>query len=140
MKQLNPYLAFPGNAEEALNFYKDVFGGTIESLMRFDTMPADGGMQVPEDYKNKVLHSTFKADQMMFMASDSMPGQKVMGGDNVSMSVNMDKPEEVDMVFNKLAQGGKVTMPLANTFWGAYFGMLQDKYGINWMFNCDLKK
>jgi PhnB protein len=141
MKQLNPYLNFPGTAEEALNFYKSVFGGEISEMNRFDSMPSGEGVPpLPEEYKNKVMHASFKADGIMFMVSDGMPGQPVTSGTAMSMSVGLDDPKETEDLFGKLSEGGKITMPLQDTFWGAKFGMFTDKFGINWMFNCDLKK
>jgi len=129
MKQLNVYLAFPGTCEEALNFYKNCFDGEIVSISRFGESP----VEAPEEYKQKIMHAEFKAEGMYLMASDGMPGQPVQPGDMVSLSVDLPDAHEQETIFNRLAEGGKVTMPLEETFWGAVFGMVTDKFGIHWM-------
>jgi PhnB protein len=136
MKGFNPYLTFNGNCREALNFYKDCFNGEIQQLMTF----GEAKMGDNEQEKNRIMHSHFRAGSIFFMASDSMPQQPVNGGSNVTLNIDFQDVPTEEKIFNKLAQGGKVTMPLQDTFWGARFGMLTDKFGINWMMNCDLKK
>jgi PhnB protein len=131
MKQLNVYLAFPGTCEAALNFYKTCFGGEITSMQRFGDSPVESS----EEHKQKIMHAEFKADGMFFMASDGMPGQPVPSGEMVTLSINLTDGAEQERIFNTLAEGGKVTMPLGETFWGAVFGMVTDKFGIPWMLN-----
>jgi PhnB protein len=134
--QLEPYLFFDGKCEEALNFYKNVFGGTIEGISRWSEMPKDaGGPPVTPETANRVMHATFKSPGVSFMASDASPG-KVYGEGPISLSVATSDLAEAERVFNGLANGGKVEMPMADTFWGAKFGMLSDKYGIDWMVSC----
>jgi PhnB protein len=136
--QLEPYLFFSGNCEEALNFYKDVFGGQIEGLSRWSEMPKDaGGPPVTPETANKVMHASFKSPGVSFMASDASPG-KTYGEGSISLSLGTNDVAEAERVFNALAAGGNVEMPMADTFWGAKFGMLSDKYGIDWMINCQL--
>ena len=134
MKQLNVYLAFPGTCEAALNFYKTCFGGEITSMQRFGDSPVESS----EEHKQKIMHAEFKADGMFFMASDGMPGQPVPSGEMVTLSINLTDGAEQERIFNTLAEGGKVTMPLGETFWGAVFGMVTDKFGIPWMLNRDV--
>lgn len=136
MYHLVPYLHFNGNAEEVLNFYKDAFGGEIIVLSRY----ADSPMQVNEDWKNKIIHARLKFGDNIIMISDSHNGQLASKEGNIQLSVEVDDEKRIEEVFNKLAAGGKVTMPLAKQFWGATFGMLQDKFGVNWMFNHEEKK
>ena len=137
--QLNPYLFFNGNCEEALNFYKECLGGEFESINRFKDGPEEmGGMKIPENYKEKVMHMTWRFDGNVVMASDGF--EEISDGGNVTLSISTDNVDGMDTVFNKLSEGGKVTMPLQDTFWGARFGMFTDRYGIKWMFNCELKK
>ena len=136
MFHLVPYLHFNGEAEDVLNFYKDVFGGEIIMLSRY----ADSPMQVNEDWKNKIIHSRIKLGDNIIMISDSHNGQLTSKEGNIQLSVEVDDEKKIGEVFNKLAEGGKVTMPLAKQFWGATFGMLQDKFGVNWMFNHEEKK
>lgn len=136
MFHLVPYLHFNGEAEEVLNFYKDVFNGEIIVLNRY----ADSPMQVNEDWKNKIIHARLKFDNNIIMISDSHNGQLAYKQGNIQLSVEVEDEKKIEEVFNKLAAGGKVTMPLAKQFWGATFGMLQDKFGVNWMFNHEEKK
>lgn len=136
MKGLNPYLHFNGNCEAAMNFYKDCLGDGTVNFMRFSESP----MPVPEEAKKLIMHSTFQAKNVQFMASDGMPGQPVPIGGNFAMSLDCENEEEQTTVFNKLAVDGTVVMPLDSSFWGARFGMVTDKFGVSWMLNCELKK
>ena len=136
MFHLAPYLHFNGEAEEVLNFYKDIFNGEIIALNRY----ADSPMQVNEDWKSKIIHARLKFGDNLIMISDSHNGQLASKEGNIQLSVEVDDEKKIEEVFNKLAEGGKVTMPLAKQFWGATFGMLQDKFGVNWMFNHEEKK
>ena len=133
--KLIPYLHFAGNAREVLNFYKDALGGDIVQLGTYGESP----MPSDEDYKDKVMHARFVFDGNMIMVSDVFKGQPVSTDGNIQLSVDVDNESKLDEVFNKMAEGGRVTMPLANQFWGAKFGMLQDKFGVSWMFNCEKK-
>lgn len=134
MKILELYLTFNGQCEEALNFYRAALGGEIASLQRFGDTPGD----TPPEHANRVMHAEFRSGDMYFMASDSMPGQPVSPGTNVTLSINLNDQAEQNAIFNSLAAGGQVTMPLQETFWGAEFGMLTDKFGVNWMLNREL--
>lgn len=134
--QLEPYLFFKGNCEEALNFYKGVFGGEIVGLSRWSDMPKDAaGPEVTPDTADRVMHASFQSPGVSFMASDATPG-KTYGEGPISMSLGTNDVAEAERVFNALAEGGLVEMPLADMFWGAKFGMLTDKFGIDWMVNC----
>lgn len=134
--QLEPYLLFSGNCEEALNFYKGVFGGEIEGISRWSEMPKDaGGPPVTPETANRVMHANFKAAGFSFMASDASPG-KTYGEGPISLSIATTDLAEAERIFNGLAAGGNVEMPMADTFWGAKFGMLTDKFGIDWMVSC----
>ncbi|QOW09637.1 VOC family protein [Kaistella flava (ex Peng et al. 2021)] len=140
MATINPYLTFDGNCEEAFNFYKSVFGGDFPMVGKFGDMPAQEGMPpLPEDAKNRIMHITLPiSTETILMGSDTMPGMhnhKI--GNNISLSINTNSKEEADKIFEGLSEGGVVTMPLNDTFWGAYFGMWTDKFGINWMVNYD---
>lgn len=136
MFHLVPYLHFNGNAEEVLNFYKEAFNGEILLISRYSDSP----MQVEENWKNKIVHSRLKFGNNIIMVSDSHNGQLASKEGNIQLSVEVDDENKIEEVFNKLAEGGKATMPLAKQFWGAMFGMLQDKFGVNWMFNHEEKK
>lgn len=138
MPQVNPYLTFPGTCEEAFNFYKSVFGGEFQYIGRFGEMP--DGDKVPEAAKNLIMHVSLPiSNETILMASDSSEafGQSTIIGNNISISINAESEDEATRLFNGLSVGGKVTMPLEKTFWGAFFGMFTDKFGINWMVNHD---
>ena len=128
--ELEPYLFFYGRCEEALNFYKDVFGGEISSVHRFEGSPMEA--QLPPNFKNKIMHANFKSPDLKFMASDGKPGQAQTEG-NVSLSLATEDAAEGERVFNALAQGGKISMPFQDVFWGGKYGALTDKFGIDWM-------
>ena len=133
MVTINPYLNFPGNTEEAFIFYKSVFGGEFLNLTRFkDTQ--EGG-KVSENEKEKIMHISLPVGKNIFMATDALEsmGHKLTAGNNFQLSVETESKEEATKIFNGLSKGGKVTVPLADAFWGAYFGMLQDKFGVQWM-------
>jgi PhnB protein len=131
--QLEPYLFFTGNCEEALNYYKDVFGGEIVELSRHKDAPAEA--QTPPESANLVMHATFKGPGFSFMAGDARPGT-TYGEGPMSLSLSLTDQNEGQRIFDALAKGGKVDMPMQDMFWGAKFGMLTDRFGIDWMFNC----
>jgi len=133
--QMNPYLNFNGNAQEAFNFYKSVFGGDFATVMRFGDNPECGEMA--ESDKNKVLHIALPIDGGgMLMASDAVEsmGQKVEQGNNYYISLSPETREDADRIFDGLSDGGKVEMKMSDMFWG-YFGSFTDKFGVNWMLN-----
>ena len=134
--RLNPYLAFGGECEEALNFYKDCFSGTIESINRFSEGPDEiGGTPVPDNLKDKVMHMTLRFGDNVIMGSDSIEAPPA--DSNVTLCIGADDVDEMTGTFDKLSEGGQVTMPLQDTFWGAHFGMCIDRFGVKWMFNCE---
>ena len=140
MTSINPYINFNGNAEEAFNFYKSVFGGDFPMVGKFGDMPPQEGMPpISDEVKNRIMHMSLPISaETVLMGSDTMPGiHDHQVGNNISLSINTDSREEADRIFTGLSAGGKVSMPLADTFWGAYFGMWTDKFGINWMVNYD---
>lgn len=135
MVQINPYLNFNGNCEEAFNFYKAVFGGEFTDFDRFKDTPAE--FQVPGVDGNLVMHVSLPIGKGgILMGSDS---PEVMGGvtpgNNCHISLQTEDDAETDRLFNALSAGGTITMPLEETFWGARFGMFVDQFGINWMIN-----
>lgn len=139
MAQVNPYLIFNGDCEAAFLLYKSVFGGEFPYMGKFGDMPpAEGQPELPEEEKNRVMHVTLPIGNTILMGSDtnSQSGDVKMG-ENVSISINVDSRAEADSIFTGLTDGGVVKMPMTDTFWGAYFGMLVDKFGIHWMINFD---
>jgi PhnB protein len=132
IKQLNPYLNFNGTAEQAIKLYERVLGAKTEGLQRFGDIP--GNTPAPEN-KNRVIHAKLHIGPGVIMISDSQPGHPVAAGENVHVCLDFDDAADAAARFDALAAGGKVTMPLQDTFWGAKFGMLTDAYGVSWMFN-----
>lgn len=137
MTTVNVYLNFNGNCEEAFLFYKSAFGGEFPYLGRLKDMPPQEGMPpLPKEMEDKIMHVSLPiSKETMLMGSDTggewAPNFKQ--GNNFSISINTDSKEKADSLFNGLSKGGVITMPLNNTFWGDYFGMFTDKFGVNWM-------
>ncbi len=129
--QLEPYLFFHGRCEEALNFYKECLRGEIVGINRFAGSPMEEN--VDAGFRDKVMHASFVAGDVKFMASDGRPGASSHGDDDIALSLATNDPAEGERVFNALAQGGEVTMPLAQVFWGGKFGSLTDRFGVQWM-------
>jgi PhnB protein len=141
MAAFNIYLNFPGNTEEAFNFYKSVLGGEFATIMRFKDSPGCEGM--PADQQNGIMHVALPVGNgNMLMGTDAVDGMgpKLVVGNNVSITVNPETEAETHKLFDGLAAGGTVLVPLNKAFWGGYFGMLVDKFGIQWMFNYDEKQ
>ncbi len=141
MVTINPYLNFPGNTEEAFNFYKSVFGGEFAELVRFkDT---EDGSKLNAKEKEMLMHISLPIGKgNILMATDALEsmGHKITEGNNFSLSVETESKEEADKIFKGLSKGGKITMPQAETFWGSYFGMVNDKFGTQWMVSYAPKK
>jgi PhnB protein len=138
IKNLNPYLNFDGTAAKAIKLYESALGAKVESVMRFGDAK---GMPVPPGSEDRVMHASLKlGDGALMMLSDSMPNTPPPAGNNVHVSLDFDDVADMTKKFDALAVGGKVNMPLQDTFWGAKFGMLTDAFGINWMFNCEHRK
>jgi len=137
MAEISPYLTFADNCEEAFNFYRSVFGGEFQTLMRFGDNPAD--YQPGEGEKQKIMHVALPIGQKTILLGSDTPDKMgaVTKGTNLSIAVHPDSEEEATRLFNGLAVGGQITMPLSKAFWGAYFGMLTDKFGVHWMVNYD---
>ena len=140
MASINPYLVFNGNCEEAFLFYKSVFGNEFSYIGKFNEMPpSDDQPKLSDEDGNKIMHVTLPISEgFVLMGSDSnSQSSDVVFGNNFSISINTGSREETENLFNGLSSEGKITMPLQDTFWGAYFGMFTDKFGINWMVNFD---
>ncbi len=136
MATINTYLNFNGNTEEAFSFYKSVFGGEFAALQRFRDTPEAGN--IPESERDMIMHVSLPIGKgNVLMGTDALEsmGQKLIAGNNFSISINAESKAEADKLFKGLSAGGKIEMPLADAFWGAYFGMFADKFGIQWMVN-----
>jgi PhnB protein len=132
--QVQSYLFFNGNCEEAVNFYKQALGARVDMLMRYKEAPEPPppGM-VPPNWDDKVMHTSFWVGESMVMASDGCESDGASAFKGFSLSITVNDEPEAKKVFNALSAGGKVTMPLDKTFWSPCFGMLTDKFGVNWM-------
>lgn len=143
MTTINPYLTFNGNCLEAFEFYKSIFGGEFPYAGKFGEMPPNPDYPIPDELKDKIMHISLPiSKETVLMGSDSSEafGHASIIGNNITLSVNTESVDEVNRIYNALIEGGEVKMPLAKTFWGAWFGQLTDKFGINWMVNCELKE
>ena len=129
--QLVPYIFLYGRCEEALEFYKGIFGGSYELMRVKDTPMAS---EMPPGAENSVMHSSFTADEIAFMASDGRDVKPVdPDAGNISLSLSLDDGPRGERIFSALAAGGKVGMPIDTAFWGGRFGMVTDKFGTEWM-------
>lgn len=141
MAQINPYIHFNGNAEEAFTFYKSVFGGEFAMVVRFKDM------QMPEhpsaeSEAEKIMHIALPIGKHSILMGSDTP--EFMGKHNESenrskLSISAESKEEADHIFNGLSAGGKIEMPIEDSPWGSYFGMFRDKYGLEWMVDFDSK-
>jgi PhnB protein len=137
INNLHPYIALPGSAAEAIDLYTRVLGAKVEALMHWGDMP--GGNCAAAD-KTRVMHSELNIGGRLLSVSDSMPGATAPETGNIQVCLNFDEPDSLTQAFEGLSQGGTVSMPVQDTFWGAKFGMLTDRFGVRWMFNCMLAK
>jgi len=137
MTTVNIYLNFNGNCFEAFTFYKSVFGGEFPYVGYYKDMPPQEGCEPMTAVEGeKIMHMSLPiSTETMLMGSDAGGewAAAITQGNNFTISINTDSQAEADRLFNGLSAGGAVTMPMANTFWGDYFGMFTDKFGINWM-------
>jgi len=136
MATANVYLTFNGNCEDAFNFYKSVLGGEFTYMGRFKEMPAEGGKPLPPEDADKIMHVSLPVSKETILMGSDTGGEwapHFKQGNNFSISLTAGSKEEADRLFNGLSGGGMVTMPMNQTFWGDYFGMFTDKFGINWM-------
>jgi len=132
MKAVNITLVFDGQTEAAFTFYRSIFGGEFTNLQRMKDIPGDH--QLPAEESEKILHMSFQAGDFILMGMDMPKGRMELNpGNNFMITVHASSEEETTKFFNGLAEGGSVMMPLANQFWGAFFGMVTDKFGIQWM-------
>jgi PhnB protein len=138
MAEINPHINFNGNAEEAFNFYKSVFGGEFAKIIRFKDL-ASTGFQVAEKEANKIMHIALPIGKSVLMANDvpEILGRTNENENRSKIVISAESKEEADKLFNGLSVGGAIEMPISDSPWGSYFGMLRDKYGIEWMVDFD---
>ena len=134
--KVNPYLNFDGQAEEAFNFYKSVFGGEFSAHMKMSDAPDSD--KLPKEIQERTMHISLPlGEDTILMASDTIEGMGApfKKGNNTYVSLHPKSREEADRIFNGLSQGGSIEMPMEDQFWGDYFGSFMDKFGICWMIN-----
>ena len=137
MALINPYIHFNGNAEEAFNFYKSVFGGEFGKTLRYKDISSDE-YPIPETDKNRLMHITLPINKnSTLMGSDvlSMMGKVNENDNRNAVAITAESRDEADKLFNGLSAGGKIEMPMADGPQGSYFGMLTDRFGVEWMVN-----
>lgn len=137
---VNPALVFNGNCEDAFYFYRGVFGGNFSYIGKYKEMPMEGGQTIPEHLADRIMHVSLPiSKETMLIGNDAMdefsPGPPTVYGNNFTVSINAATKNEADRLYNELSAGGHAMIPMSNTFWGAYFGVLTDRFGINWMIN-----
>jgi len=140
MAQINPHINFNGNAEEAFNFYKSVFGGEFAMIIRLKDMSSDE-FPIAEKDANKIMHIALPIGKNILMANDVPESLgRVNENENRSkISISAESKEEADKLFNGLSEGGNIEVPIGDSPWGSYFGMFRDKFGIEWMVDFDPK-
>jgi len=140
MALINPHINFNGNAEEAFNFYKSVFGGEFVKIIRFKDLSTPG-FQIPESEANKIMHIALPIGKNVLMGNDvpEVLGRVNENENRSKIAISAESIEEADRLFKGLSEGGQVEMPIADSPWGSYFGMFRDKYGIEWMVDYDSK-
>jgi PhnB protein len=140
MAQINPHINFNGNAEEAFTFYKSIFGGEFAIILRFKDMSSPE-FPVTENEANKIMHIALPIGKNVLMANDvpESMGQTNENENRSKISISAESKEEADKLFNGLSVGGQIEAPIGDSPWGSYFGMLRDKYGIEWMVDFDPK-
>lgn len=137
MTQINAYITFNGNCREAMTFYKECLGGTL-NMMPVGGSPMEA--ECPTAMKDSILHSTLLKDSLVLMASDMLaPGVEFVPVSNIALSLNCSSEEEINEFYTKLSDGGHIIDPLKVQFWGAIFAVFTDKFGIRWMLNYDKK-
>jgi PhnB protein len=129
---INPYFIFDGNGQEAVKFYEHALEANVVSFQTFGEMPENPEFRIPDDAKERVLHAHLKVGNTDLMISDSFPGQPMQIGSQVTVSITVNSVEKAKEVFGKLQDGGKVVMPVQETFWSPAYGMVTDKFGVTW--------
>lgn len=135
MKDFTIYLTFDGNCREAMEFYAKCLEAELNV-----TPFSEGQCDVPKEASDRIMHARLTKGSAVLMASDTAPGMPFQQGDNFSICVNCESLQEIERLFTAIGENGRVTMQLQDTFWGARFGMLSDRFGINWMFNFEHPK
>jgi PhnB protein len=137
--KLSTHVAYNGNCEEAFNFYKSIFGGEFDTVQRNKDIPAEAASPVKGGEEDKILHISLPIGKHSMLMGCDMPAAfgEATRSNSFNISISTDSEADTERIYNSLLAGGKVNMPLDKTFWGAYFGMVVDKYGVQWMISYD---
>lgn len=137
IKKLNPYLNFNGTAAKAIKLYEKALDAKAENVMPWQGAP---GQPLPPEMKDRIMHAALHIGDGVVMVSDTPPDAPATAGSNMHVTLDFDDAADMARRFDALSAGGKITMPLQDTFWGARFGMVVDAHGVSWMFNCQTTK
>ncbi len=139
IKSMYPYFVFNGNGKEAVEFYKNALKAEVINIQLFGDMPPNPEMPIPEEAKDRVLNAQLKVGNMDLMLSDTFPGMPYTIGSNITTAIILTDSEDTKKVFAALQDGGKVKMPLQETFWSPLYGQVEDKYGFEWQVSTEGK-
>lgn len=129
--RIEAYLSFRGQCQEALNHYKEIFGGDIGNIETYENKKID----IPENYRTKWQHAELKGKNFTILGYDAAPDTPLTDGNNMHLGVDMDSEGSAKFAFTELSKGGQIHTNFQKTSWGAYYGRCTDRYGINWMVN-----
>lgn len=136
---LNPYLVMNGNAREAIAFYQKALDARVLGVQTFGEMPGDPNRPLPEGAHDRVLHARLKVGETDLMLSDTFPGMPYQTGNHVTIALTTDDAEKSRRIFEALAEGGRVQMPLQKTFWSPAYGQVMDRFAVVWQINTEVR-
>ncbi|MHA2854028.1 VOC family protein [Paenibacillus lautus] len=137
--RMNPYLVMDGNAKEAIQFYEKALDAKVIMVQTFGEMPANPDFPLPESARDRISHALLKVGETDLMFSDTFPGQPVQSSNQVQICIMTDQAEQAKRIYEALREGGQVVMPLQETFWSPAYGIVADKYGVNWNISTEAK-
>lgn len=137
--RMNPYLVMDGNAREAIAFYEKALDAKVMGVQTFGEMPADPNHPMPDGVKDRILHALLKVGETDLMFSDTFPGMPYQTGNHVNIAIVTDAADNSRQIFDALAEGGRVTMPMQETFWSPAYGQVTDKFGVVWQITTEGK-
>ena len=140
MPTLNPNIMFEGNCEQAFDFYQTIFGGEMSPKMRYGDYKLPD-MPVPDSAKHLIMHVSLPVGEAVLMGGDALENSPypTTFGNNFTINIGTKSKQKADTLFNALSKGGKIMMPMNIAFWGDYFGMFTDQFGVQWQVLCDAK-
>ncbi|AYB46064.1 VOC family protein [Paenibacillus lautus] len=137
--RMNPYLVMDGNAKEAIQFYEKALDAEVVMVQTFGEMPANPDFPLPDSARDRISHALLKVGETDLMFSDTFPGQPVQSSNQVQVCIMTDQAEQAKRIYEALREGGQVVMPLQETFWSPAYGIVADKYGVNWNISTEAK-